>query len=111
MPNARTTTRTTSSRAGRPQSDTDAAAEATAAQRYRSARNSQAKVSVVADHPAGIVAPNGESTEALSTEGVMPDAVRPEAAVPAVPGWPFPPVRWSGIYRHNALTGTPLPPL
>ncbi len=106
MPNTRTTRRTTGRRASRPQSDTDAAAEAAAAQRYRSARNSQAKVSVVADHPAGIVAPDGESTE-----GVRPDGVRPAAAVPAVPGWPFPPVRWSGIYRHNALKGWPPPPL
>jgi hypothetical protein len=93
MPRTRTTTTRSATRSR------GAANGATALQRYRSARDSQAQVSAAADTASWTVTPGDGSAEA-AIETVSPPAL----------GWPFPPVRWSGIYRHGGINW-PLPPL
>lgn len=94
MPSRRTATRSAS------QTRDDANAESAAAdlQRYRSSRDSQAEVSATDDIAWTVTPGDVESESAI-------EAVRPPA-----PGWPFPRVRWSGIYQHSAFVW-PLPPL
>jgi hypothetical protein len=96
MPSKRTTTRSASQTRG----DANAGSDAPAVQRYRSSRDSQAEVYAAADSMAWTVTPSDVSSESTV-----------EAAIPPVLGWPFPPVRRSGVYRHSALVNWPLPPL
>ena len=93
MPRTRTTTTRSATRSR------GAANGATALQRYRSARDSQAQVSAVADTASWTVTPGDGNAEA-AIETVSPPAL----------GWPFPPVPWSGIYRQGGINW-PLPPL
>src|SRR5690349_9121810 len=94
MPSSRTTTHSaTQTRDG---ADAESAA---ALQHYRSSRDSHAEVSAADDDIAWDIMPvaakSGSATEAVT---------------PPAPAFPFPPVRWSGIYRHSPFVW-PLPPL
>jgi hypothetical protein len=94
MPSSRTATHS----ASQTRDDADAGSAA-ALQHYRSSRDSNAEVSAADDDIAWDIMPVAAKSASAT-----------EALTPPAPAWPFPPVRWSGIYRHSPFV-LPLPPL
>jgi len=91
-------TRTATRSASKTRDDATAESAAADLERYRSSRDSQAEVSATDDIGWTITLGDPESESVI------------EAVGPPAPAFPFPPVRWSGIYRHSPFVW-PLPPL